>query len=98
VGFTDTTTSHEPDGTGCNGTPPIALDFFKEDLEYRTKTVGFPSDGMVTKVNIREFTKDVESFDLDGVKITAIPVPHTVKTYAYRFEAGGQSVVVSGDM
>jgi ribonuclease BN (tRNA processing enzyme) len=39
-----------------------------------------------------------ESMTIDGVKITAIQVPHTITTYAYKFEAGGQTVVVSGDM
>jgi ribonuclease BN (tRNA processing enzyme) len=53
---------------------------------------------MITNVNIRELTKETESFELDGVKITAIPVPHTLPTYAYRFEADGHSIVVSGDM
>jgi ribonuclease BN (tRNA processing enzyme) len=74
------------------------LDFYKKDLEYRTKIVGFPEDGMLTKVNIRELKGASESFELDGVKITTLAVPHTIETYAYRFDAGGQSIVISGDL
>lgn len=85
-------------GPGVTTLHETTLDFFKTDLEYRTKLVGFPTDGMITNVNITEFTKETESFELDGVKITAIRVPHTITTYAYKFEAGGHSVVVSGDM
>ncbi len=85
-------------GPGVTALHELTLAFFKTDLDYRTKVVGFPTDGMITKVNIREFTKETESLELDGVKITAIPVPHTITTYAYRFEAAGHSVVVSGDL
>jgi len=85
-------------GPGVTRLHETTLEFFKTDLEYRTKMVGFPSDGMITNVNITEFTKETESLELDGVKITAIPVPHTITTYAYKFEADGHSVVVSGDM
>jgi len=85
-------------GPGVTELHKLTLAFFKTDLEYRTKVVGFPTDGMITNVNIRELTKENESFELDGVKITAIPVPHTITTYAYRFEADRHSVVVSGDL
>ncbi|MCM3726486.1 MBL fold metallo-hydrolase [Neobacillus cucumis] len=73
------------------------VNFFKKDLEYRA-SLGWPKDGLLTNVNIKEFTEDKYSFELDGVKITSIPVPHTIPTYAYRFDADGQSVVVSGDL
>ncbi|WKA55375.1 YkuS family protein [Planococcus shixiaomingii] len=73
------------------------VNFFKKDLEYRA-SLGTAKDGALTNVNITDFTEDQHSLELDGVKITAIPVPHTAPTYAFRFEAGGQSVVVSGDL
>ncbi|WP_053361945.1 MBL fold metallo-hydrolase [Bacillus sp. FJAT-27251] len=73
------------------------VDFFKDDLSYRAR-LGTAKDGALTNVNIMDFTEDQYSFELDGVQITAIPVPHTAPTYAYRFEADGQSVVVSGDL
>lgn len=71
--------------------------FFKDDLSYRAR-LGTAKDGALTNVNITDFTEDQHSLELDGVRITAIPVPHTAPTYAYRFDADGQSVVVSGDL
>lgn len=76
----------------------ITPGFYRDDLEYRIRTVGFPEEGIRRNIHIKDLTKDTESFELDGVKITAIVVPNTIKTYAYRFDAGGQSVVVSGDL
>ncbi|WP_419954050.1 MBL fold metallo-hydrolase [Neobacillus niacini] len=73
------------------------VNFFKSDLEYRS-SLGWPKDGIFTNVSIQDFTEDKYKFELDGVKISSIPVPHTVPTYAYRFDAKGQSVVVSGDL
>ena len=73
------------------------VDFFKDDLSYRAR-LGTAKDGALTNVNITDFTEDQHSLELDGVQITAIPVPHTAPTYAYRFDADGQSVVVSGDL
>ncbi len=73
------------------------VNFFKTDLEYRA-SLGWPKDGIFTNVTIKDFTEDKYTFKLDGVKITSIPVPHTVPTYAYRFDAKGKSVVVSGDL
>ncbi len=74
------------------------IDFFKEDLAYRSEIVGFPPEGMTKNVNIIEFTKDKEVIKAGDVTITAIPVPHTIDTYAYKFEADGKSIVISGDM
>jgi ribonuclease BN (tRNA processing enzyme) len=73
------------------------VNFFRTDLEYRAG-LGWPKDGILTNVNINDFTEDKYNFELDGVNITSIPVPHTVPTYAYRFDAKGKSVVVSGDL
>lgn len=73
------------------------VNFFRTDLEYRAG-LGWPKDGILTNVNIKDFTENHYSFELDGVQISSIPVPHTVPTYAYRFDANGKSVVVSGDL
>lgn len=55
---------------------------------------------MYKNVNINDLTATSTSFELDGVKISAMQVPHVpgMLSYAYKFEAGGQSVVVSGDL
>ncbi|QHJ72170.1 YkuS family protein [Planococcus halotolerans] len=73
------------------------VNFFKKDLEYRAG-LGTSKDGALTNVHITDFTEEKHSLELDGVKITAIPVPHSAPTYAFRFDAEGQSAVVSGDL
>ncbi|KKK34437.1 hypothetical protein WQ57_23090 [Mesobacillus campisalis] len=84
-------------GPGVQKLYDTTVDFFKDDLSYRAR-LGTPKDGALTNVNITDFTENQHSLELDGVQITAIPVPHTAPTYAYRFDADGQSVVVSGDL
>lgn len=83
---------------GTRALHQVTLDFYQKDLDYRTQIVGFPEEGIRKNVTIKELTEETERFDLEGVRITVIPVPHTIETYAYRFAAGGQSVVVSGDL
>ena len=75
----------------------VVTDLYQEDINYRLHIDSKP-DGMLTNVDIHEFTQDIETFDIGAVRISAIPVPHTITTYAYKFEAGGQKVVVTGDM
>ena len=83
---------------GTKNLHQITLDIYRKDLDYRIDVVGFPGKGMRSNVRIRELSGPGESFELDGVRITTLAVPHTIETYAYRFDAGGQSVVVSGDL
>lgn len=71
------------------------LTFYEEDLAYRMH-YGFPPAGMTENVMIKEL-KGPETFELDGVKIKTVEGIHTITNFAYRFEAGGQSVVVTGD-
>ncbi|PMC39304.1 hypothetical protein CJ195_05070 [Bacillus sp. UMB0899] len=84
-------------GPGVQELYDVTVDFFRTDIEYRS-SIGFPTDGILSNVHIKNFTEDEYSFELDGVKIKAIPVPHSIETYAYRFEADGKSIVVSGDL
>ena len=74
----------------------MMLNFFKKDLQYRMD-YGFPEEGLTKNISIKELKGD-NVFTLDGVKITTTNVPHTAYTLAYRFDAQGQSVVVSGDL
>lgn len=72
------------------------VDFYKEDLEYRAGR-DKSWDGMTTNVDIKEASGN-STFDIDGVKITTTDVPHSIASQAYRFDAGGKSIVVSGDL
>lgn len=85
-------------GPGVQNLYDMTVDFYRTDLEYRSNGVGFSSDGVLTNVEIRDLIKEKDEFELDGVKIKAMTVPHTIEAYAYRFEADGQSIVISGDM
>lgn len=74
------------------------IGMFNEDIEYRSAKLGNNGmDGLKTNM---EFTlvNGGESFEMDGVKVSTLHVPHTAYTVAYKFEADGKSIVVSGDM
>ena len=73
----------------------MMMEFYKEDLDYRMH-YGFPAEGMSKNVNIKEVTGP-ETFEMDGVTVKTVEGIHTITNFAYRFEAGGQSVVVTGD-
>lgn len=83
--------------TGTQELYDLMIHYNKKDLAYRTTIVGFPPEGILKNVNIREITGETDSFEMDGVKISPLKVPHTIITYAYKFEAGGKTVVISGD-
>ncbi len=74
----------------------MVINFYKKDLQYRLD-YGFPKEGLLEGVVIKELEGD-KVFVLDGVKISTTNVPHTAYTLAYRFDAQGQSVVISGDL
>jgi len=68
---------------------------FPEDIEYRSKKTG-TMDGMTEKVNITEL-EGANTFEVDGAKVSTLPTIHTAYNLAYRFDADGKSIVVSGD-
>jgi len=74
----------------------IVNELYGDYVRYFEK-VGFDMDGLKTNINIRPI-EDRDEFEMDGVKISTIHVPHTIHTLAYKFEADGQRVVVSGDL
>ncbi|HCX65846.1 MAG TPA: hypothetical protein DHN33_11635 [Eubacteriaceae bacterium] len=84
-------------GPGTQDLYDMTTEFYKTDIEYR-QNVGFPPEGTLENVDVTDLTESDFETEIDGVKITAIPVPHTIDTYAYRFEADGKSVVISGDL
>lgn len=64
------------------------------DVEW-ISGVGYSRSG-IESICIHEIAEG-QVYDRDGIAVTAIPVKHTVRTYAYRFSWLGRSVVFSGD-
>jgi ribonuclease BN (tRNA processing enzyme) len=71
------------------------LEFFEKDLAYRAGKTGRTAERL-KKVSVRD-VKGGETFTLHGVEIQTAKVIHAIHTVAYRFEAGGASIVISGD-
>ena len=74
--------------------------FFRDDLVYRMLNAGRPAgmdeEGMFNGVEVRELTGS-NVFALDGLTVTTAEMTHSMYDLAYRFDAEGRSVVVSGD-
>ncbi len=73
------------------------LSAFSEDIEIRTRGLEREVPGWL-KVNVHEITTGV-IYNLNGVKITAIPVPHGSwkRAYGFRIDTPDRSIVISGD-
>jgi ribonuclease BN (tRNA processing enzyme) len=74
----------------------LYIEMYEKDITYRAK-LGISLKGIKEDVNILEIDGSDE-FELDGVKISTLHVPHTAYTLAYKFEAEGKKLVVSGDL
>ena len=84
---------------GAKGTEKfyeLAMDFYDVDIKYRIDTGYATKDGIIDNVDIKDL-KGGEEFELDGVKISTVAVPHSIEAVAFKFEVGDQSVVVTGD-
>ncbi len=74
----------------------FTLDFYAEDIAYRLGRLGR---------TMRDFDHPTarelqggERFPLGGMQVSTTRVDHTIQTVAYRFDADGQSIVISGDL
>ncbi len=73
------------------------LNLYKEDIDYRLGRGGRSISDVQGNYRISELAGG-EIFSVADVKITTAKVNHTIATVAYRFDAGGRSIVVSGDL
>jgi len=73
------------------------LSAFSEDIEIRTRGLEREVPGWL-KVNVHEITTGV-IYNHDGVKVTAIRVPHGSwkRAYGFRIDTPDRSIVISGD-
>ena len=72
------------------------IQFYHEDMAYRAWRTGRSME-IVVNMEIEEL-KGENRFEDHGVSISTAEVPHTAYTLAYRFDAGGKSIVISGDL
>ena len=85
------------------GPPPMkamnesTLSQYKTDIEYRMRRSGRTLPDVLSNYTVKEIA-DKSSFTIGEIKISTTKVKHTIDTIAYRFDAGGQSIVVSGDL
>jgi ribonuclease Z len=85
---------------GPKGTKKLAnamLDFFAEDIHLRRDLLEkHPAAGATIRTHI---VREGVVYDDGKVKIIAFPVDHrpVASAFGYRFESGGQSIVISGD-
>jgi ribonuclease BN (tRNA processing enzyme) len=69
--------------------------YYQEDMAYRISRTGKEFTGNAT-MNVRELAGG-DRLELNGISIRTTQVTHTILTIAYRFEAEGKSLVISGD-
>jgi ribonuclease BN (tRNA processing enzyme) len=70
---------------------------YDQDIVYRLARRNRNIDEVKDNYKIKEL-KGGEKFDYKGIKISTIKVKHTIYTIAFRFDMGGKSIVISGDV
>jgi len=73
------------------------VNLYKDDIEYRMRRSGRTLADVQGNYAIKELVGG-ESWTVGDIKITTAKVDHTIATTAYRFDAAGQSIVISGDL
>ncbi|MDO6435836.1 DUF1566 domain-containing protein [Cyclobacterium sp. 1_MG-2023] len=73
------------------------LTIYEEDIAYRLSKSGRSISDVKSNFTAKDLTGN-SPFYIGNIKITYIPVNHTIETYAYRFDAGNESIVISGDL
>lgn len=74
----------------------FATEFYAEDIAYRLGRTGRSAKDAPAP-GVRE-VQGGERIGLSGMDVRVAQVPHTIHTVAYRFDAGGRSIVISGDL
>ena len=82
--------------TGTKKLCDFLWDFYAEDLEYRSTNLG-KSPKQLNRPDVIELPCK-EPLQIGKMSVTFAEVNHTITTFAYRFEANGKSVVISGDL
>ena len=70
---------------------------YEEDIAYRLSKKQRAFSDVVNNFTVNELEGN-QSFTIGDIEISCTPVNHTIATMAYRFDAGGKSIVISGDL
>ncbi|MCL5128028.1 MBL fold metallo-hydrolase [Algibacter sp. L4_22] len=70
---------------------------YEEDIAYRLSKKQRTFNDVASNFSVKEL-KGGETFSIGEISISCTPVKHTISTMAYRFDAGGTSIVISGDL
>ncbi|PPK92527.1 ribonuclease BN (tRNA processing enzyme) [Nonlabens xylanidelens] len=73
------------------------LESYEEDIEYRLSKSGRRLSNVKANFIAKNLTGNTP-LNIGDIKITYTAVNHTIETLAYRFDAGGESIVISGDL
>jgi len=73
------------------------ITLYNDDINYRLAKSQRTLESAKMKIHL-ENLEGGESLNLYGVNITVAKVNHTIDALSYRFDAGGRSIVVSGDL
>lgn len=73
------------------------IEIYEEDIEYRLSKSKRSLNDVKTNFTAKDLTGTTQ-FYIGDIKITYTPVNHTIATLAYRFDAGDESIVISGDL
>ncbi len=85
------------------GPPPMSamakstFDLYGDDISYRIRKSGRSLSDLKDNFDLNELSGN-ESFMIGDIKVTSAEVNHTIAANALRFDAGGKSVVVTGDL
>jgi len=74
----------------------FVMNFYEKDMAYRAMLGGLTTDGKKSADVIE--LKGGANLELNGVTIRTAEVVHSIFTIAYRFDADGKSIVISGDL
>jgi ribonuclease BN (tRNA processing enzyme) len=73
------------------------LSIYEEDITYRLSKSGRSLSDVASHFTAKNIS-GTSSFYIGDIKISYTPVPHSITTLAYRFDAGNESIVISGDL
>ncbi|WP_405291527.1 MBL fold metallo-hydrolase [Algibacter sp. Ld11] len=73
------------------------LNNYEEDIAYRLSKKQRTFSDVASNFTLNEL-EGIQSFIIGDIEISCTPVNHTIATMAFRFDAGGKSIVISGDL